>query len=72
LPRPATEYVGRIEFDLAPVKDKIRVPRAKNDTELWLEPLAKDFPDLGTPGGGGQLLLDAAEPNIVFKSFNEL
>jgi hypothetical protein len=72
LPRPANEYIGRIEFDLAPVKDKIRVPRAENDTRNWVEPLAKDYPDLGTPGGGTQLLIEDAEPQIIFKAFSEL
>jgi len=69
LPRPAEEYIGRIEFDILPVKDKFRVPNANNDTLPYFEPLARDNPLLGTPGGGGQLLLDGAEPNVTFQEF---
>jgi len=71
LPRPATEYIGRIEFDLAPQKDKIRVPRGEEDSVDFFEPLARDNPDLGNSGGGSQLLLDSAQPEVTFKPFGQ-
>ncbi len=69
LPRPANEYIGRIEFDILPIKDNFRVPKGSNDTLEVLEPLARDNPSFGSPGGGSQLLLDGAQPNVAFKSF---
>lgn len=69
LPRPANEYIGRVEFDIAPVNDKIRVPRGDNDTAAWLEPLARDNPSLGEIGGGTQLLLEASQPSVTFIPF---
>ena len=71
LPRPAGEYLGRIEFDIAPVKDKIRVPRGENDTADFLEPLTRDFGEFGEFGLGGspQLLLDSEEVPVIFKAF---
>jgi hypothetical protein len=69
LPRPAGEYIGRVEFNIAPVKDNIRIPRGMGDAADWFEPLARDNPDLGTTGGGSQLLLDSIQVEVTFTPF---
>jgi hypothetical protein len=42
----------RIEFDLAPVTDEIRLPYGNNDSASYFEPVARDHPNLPTPGAG--------------------
>ena len=69
LPRPAGEYVGRIEFDLAPVKENIRISRGMDDAADWFQPVARDNPDLGFNGGGSQLLLESVQPPVSYKKF---
>jgi hypothetical protein len=67
--RPAQEYIGRVRISLNDVKDNVRVARGLNDQADFLEPLAKDFPNLGSPGNGLQLLIDGLQPNVVFEPF---
>jgi len=72
LPADASEYVGRIEFDISDVKNNLRAAFSDNDNDkALLEFLAVDNSDFGTPGKGLQLLIDGVEPQVTFKAFGQ-
>jgi hypothetical protein len=65
-----SEYVARLEFDIEPVKDHLRIPFDSNDnvTTNLIEPKARAFPDFGS-GGATQLKLDGSEVTVSIHMF---
>ncbi|MGJ8634601.1 MAG: hypothetical protein ACSHX7_11860 [Luteolibacter sp.] len=61
---PATSTARyRLEFDWEAVKDHINVPRGRQGSADWFEPLCRDYPENGA-GSGGQMLIDGVEVPI--------
>jgi hypothetical protein len=69
LPQNASNYVARIEFDLADVSNNVRIPfDAEDANKAVFEPAARSYQGFGS-GGGTQILVDGTGMPVTIHPF---